>query len=158
MPSLTRVTVPALLAGCAACGDADRPEMTEFSIDEASFSVPSEMIRSARDGREGFVRINDTESAIEVVYDPQLQQKSDARGYPVLFSVNDGDYPDLVYRRTAEGAPVVCRITAAAPSRKCGSPLRFKGSIWAVLFPGPRVAEAEAFRRRAEAVLERFST
>ena len=147
-----------LVFGTAACNGDRSPEMTQFSIKGTQFSVPSEEVRSARDGREGFVRINDPDTAIEIVYDPQLQQGTDARGYPLLFSVSDGDYPNLVYRRTPDGAPVVCRVAAAPPSRKCGSPIEFEGSTWAVLFPEPRVGEAEAFWRRAEAVLENFST
>src|SRR5690606_1008939 len=110
-------------------------------IKDTQFSVPSEVMRSAREGEAGFIRINDPETAIEIVYDPQHQQKVDGRGYPVLFSVNDGEYPNLVYRRAAAGTPVVCRVSAAPPSRKCGAPVEFKGSTWTVLFPEPRVAE-----------------
>jgi hypothetical protein len=148
-----------LVFGTAACGDgAGSPKMTEFRIKDAQFSVPSEVMRSAREGETGFVHINDPDTPIEIVYDPQLQQKVDGRGYPVLFSVNDGEYPNLVYRRAAAGTPVVCRVSAAPPSRKCGAPVEFKGSTWAVLFPEPRVAEAEIFRRRAESVLEGYSS
>jgi hypothetical protein len=159
VPIISRMAAAMLAFGAAACGDGDgSPKMTEFKIKNAHFSVPSEVMRSAREGETGFIRINDPETAIEIVYDPQHQQKTDGRGYPVLFSVNDGDYPNLVYRRSPTGTPVVCRISAAAPSRKCGAPVEFKGSTWAVLFPGPRVAEADIFRRRAESVLQNYST
>lgn len=157
MSIISRMAAAMLVFGAAACGNEGSPKMTEFRIKEARFSVPSEVLRAARDGRTGFVRINDPDTPIEIVYDPQLQHKVDGRGYPVLFSVNDGDYPDLVYSRAAAGTPVVCRVSAAPPSRKCGAPVEFKGSTWAVLFPEPRVAEAELFRRRAETVLQGYS-
>jgi hypothetical protein len=158
VPIISRMAAAMLVFGAAACGDgAGSPKMTEFRIKDAQFSVPSKVLRAARDGRAGFVRINDPDTPIEIVYDPQLQRKVDERGYPVLFSVNDGEYPNLVYRRAAAGTPVVCRVSAAPPSRKCGAPVEFKGSTWAVLFPEPRVAEAEIFRRRAESVLEGYS-
>lgn len=156
---INRVAAVMLAFGSAACDDADRsPEMIQFKIKDARFSVPSEAVRSVRDRPSGFIRINDPETPIELVYDQQLQQKSDERGYPVLFSVNDGDYPRIAYLRAPDGAPIVCRVAAAAPYGGCGSPIEFKGSTWAVLFPVGRVGEAEAFRRRAETVLQNFST
>lgn len=148
-----------LVAGAAACGDADRSaEVIQFSVGETEFSVPSKMLRSSRDGRAGFIRISDPETPIEIVYDLRLQHKTDKEGYPLLFSVNDGDYPGLEYSETAVSAPVICRVSAAAATRRCGSPVQFQYSTWAVLFPVARVQEADDFRRDAEILLQNFST
>lgn len=151
------IVAVALFAG-AACEDVNRPaETTEFGINDTRFSVPSRVVRSVRDGESGFIRINDPHTPIEIVYDAKLQGNTDRRGYALLFSVNDGDYPRVDYYRTTSGMPVICRNSANAATRTCGSAVEFEGSTWTVLLPPKRIGDADAFRRRAENLLRDFS-
>jgi hypothetical protein len=63
MPIISRMAAAMLVFGAAACGDGTgSPKMTEFRIKDAQFSVPSEVMRSAREGETGFVRINDPDT------------------------------------------------------------------------------------------------
>ena len=145
----------------AACGDAREadgtPKVTRFRVDETHFAVPAANVRSISQEPPGFVRINDPDSPIEIAFHADLQGKTDGRGAPLLLSVNDGDYPQIVYRRTARGTLVVCRIAVAAPNAGCGVPVSFGGGTWTVSFPEQRVAEADALRHRAEQLLRSYS-
>lgn len=149
-----------LVSGIAACGDgggASRsPEMTRFQIDGTHFVVPSRRVVSIGLEPPGFVRIKDADSPVEVVYHANLQRKTDARGAPILFSINDGDYPNITYGRTRQGALVVCRMAISAPAGGCASGIEFEGSFWTIMFPRQRVSEADAFRHRAESLLQSF--
>ncbi|WP_129790429.1 hypothetical protein [Sphingosinicella sp. CPCC 101087] len=131
--------------------------MTHFQIDGTHFAVPSRRVVSINRDPPGFVRIKDSVSPVEIVYHSSLQGKTDPHGAPVLFSINDGAYPRIVYGRTVGGALVVCRVALAAPVGGCASAVEFEGSVWTVLFPEGRVGEADAFRRRAEALLRTFA-
>ena len=145
----------------AACGDAREadgtPKSTRFRVDETRFAVPAANIRSISQEPPGFVRINDPDSPIEIAFHADLQGKTDGRGAPILLSVNDGDYPQIIHRRTARGTLVVCRIGVSAPNAGCGVPVSFRGGTWTVLFPEQRIAEADALRRRAEQLLLSYS-
>lgn len=152
-----RAAVALLALGVVACGDgrdaSGAPKMTRFRVDGTRFAVPAANVRSISQEPPGFVRINDPDSPIEIAFHAGLQGKTDGRGAPLLLSVNDGAYPQIVYRRTARGTLVVCRTGVSAPNAGCGVPVSFRGATWTVLFPEQRAAEADALRRRAEQLL-----
>lgn len=135
------------LAGCA------DSEITWFRVAGNEYAVPTKHVRSIRREPPGFIRINDPDSPIELVFDARLAGRTDRRGAPLLFSINERDHPRLVYRRTPEGALVVCRVATAAPRGGCGTLFRDDGAAWAVLFSDTRLGEADALRRRARSVL-----
>lgn len=142
----------------AACGkpEAQIEEQERFAVGGHSFSVPARHVRSIKRDSPGFVRINDPDSPLELIFDARLQGRTDQAGAPLLFGVNDGEYPRLSYWRTRAGARVVCREAVAAPRGGCGTAVETGGATWTVLFPQGRMGEADAMRRRAKALLERY--
>ncbi|MEW9856656.1 hypothetical protein [Novosphingobium sp. M1R2S20] len=145
-----------LMSGTGCSKSAEEADLVWFTLNGVSFEVPSHMIRSVRYKTPGFVRINDSDGPIEIAFDAQLQGRTDRYGAPLLFSINDGEYPGIAHGRSAGGALVVCRFAATAVLAVCGSQIQFGGADWTVLFPTGQVAEADKFRQRAIALLQRF--
>lgn len=144
------------LAGCSPGGPAAEEEVTRFRIGDTRYAVPAYQVHSIKRDPPGFIRIHDPESPLELVFDARLQGRTDPQGVPLLFSVNDGNYPRISRWRTKEGEPVACREAAASPRGGCGTPLRHRGATWSVLFPRGRMGQADRLRARAEHLLDRY--
>ena len=152
----TIALVAAAIGGCGGGGrDGQAEKATRFRIGDTAFAVPPAYVQSIKREPPGFVRIKDSDSPIELVFDARLQRRADRRGVPLLFSINDG-YAHVAYRGTPAGAVVVCRTGAVAPHGGCATPLPFDGAIWTLLVPEPRLGEADALRARAEALLSAY--
>ena len=152
-PLPVRPLASGIAAACLALAGCENRDVTWFRIAGNEYAVPAKHVRSIRREPPAFIRINDPDSPIELVFDAGLAGRTDRRGAPSLFSINDGDYPRLVYRRTPEGALVVCRVATAAPRGGCGTVFQDDGANWTVLFSDKRLGEADALRGRARAVL-----
>ena len=153
--ALLSIGLPASLvaAACLALAGCERNDTTWFRVAGNEYAVPTKHVRSVRRDPPGFIRINDPDSPIELVFDAGLAGRTDRRGAPMLFSINDGEAPRLAYRRTPEGTLVVCRVATAAPRGGCGMLFHDGDAAWTILFSDRRLGQAGELQRRARAVL-----
>lgn len=154
------VWVSAVLACVAAagCGEGGRGEQpVRFRIADETYSVPSRQILSIKREPPGFVRIKDPDSPVELVFDARLQGRTDEAGVPLLFSINDGNYPRVSRWKTKEGALIVCREAAARPRGGCGTPVRYGGATWSVIFPERSLGQAATMQDRAAELLDHWA-
>jgi hypothetical protein len=100
------------------------------------------------------VRIKHPDFPIELVFDDKSNRLTDSSGAPQIFSVNDGDYPNLTYR-SGPGDTIVCRGAASARAG-CGMKLSHGTAKWSVLFPVGRVEEAPEFADQALTLLDHY--
>ena len=76
-------------------------------------------------------------------------------GHPGAGRIGDGD----AARAVDVGEAVVhpeAGTPLDVPHGGCGTPLDFEGATWTVLIPEARIGEADALRRRAEALLRSY--
>ena len=73
----------------------------------------------------------------------------------MIFSVNDGEYPNLTYHRRPGGL-IICRGAASARTG-CGMRLPETYTNWSVLFPVSRLEEAPRLVELATTLLDLYS-
>lgn len=117
-----------LLVGCA-----EGERATSLRIGDAVYRIPQKHILSLTEQPHQFVRIKDPERNFELVYDSRTEDKEDALGWPVLFSLNDAGAPKIE-RHSSGDLKVVCR-RAVNPRGGCGVRISHEGADWTVLFP-----------------------
>ncbi len=138
------------LVGCRQSG------LVEFHTESSRYLIPESHVRSVERGPHTFIRVKNPEVSFELVYDSRLQSRRAPGGAPLLFSINDGDYRRILYRRSPGGRLVVCRIASAAPRGGCGMPLFHGGGTWTVLFPDGQLAQTDAIRSAATDLLAHY--
>lgn len=148
---LLALVFAALLVGCTG-GD----RATSLKIGDAVYRVPAKHILSLTEEPHQFVRIKDPQRSFELVYDSRTQGKEDPRGWPVLFSLNDGQAPQIE-RHSSRDLKVVCR-RAVNPRGGCGVRISHEGADWTVLFPRAHFERAQAVRDQALEDLEAYET
>ncbi|MGI8704595.1 MAG: hypothetical protein ACR2JJ_02145 [Sphingomicrobium sp.] len=148
---LLALVFAALLVGCAG-GE----RTASLKIGEAVYWIPHKHILSLTGEPHQFVRVKDPERRFELVYDSRTQGKDDARGWPVLFSLNDGRAPQIE-RHSNKDLEVVCR-RAVNPRGGCGVRISHQGADWAVLFPRAHFGAAQAIRDQALEDLKAYET
>lgn len=134
----------------AACGSSDTAG-TVLTLGSAKYAVPDAHIRSLTQKPHQFVRIKRPDSSFELVYDSRTAARSDGRGWPVIFSLNDQRAPN-VRRYSSDDLKVVCR-QAVHPEGGCGLKVTHSGAEWTVLFPNDHLNASAAIRQRALADL-----
>lgn len=144
----------AAISAAPAAGDAGALAIRQFRLQGHAYAVPAAHIQALRMQPDAFVRIKPPGTLFDLVYDSRSQAAVDRSGAPQVFSVNDGDYPEIDYFAGREG-PVVCR-RAAAPRGGCGMRIRHGDADWSVLFPRGGLAAAGDIAREAQAALEAY--
>lgn len=136
-----------------ACGSNDTAGKI-LTLGGAKYAVPAAHITSLSRKPHQFVRIKPPEASFELVYDSRTAGRSDRRGWPVIFSLNDQRAPN-VQRYSSEDLMVVCR-KAVNPEGGCGLRVSHRGAEWAVLFPNDQLNAARIIRQRALAALAAY--
>lgn len=143
--------LPLFLLAAAACAPEGHERLT---AGERTYGIPSDHISTLTREPHTFVRIKHPERPYDLVFDSRTQGATDARGAPVIFSINDGKSPGIQYFRSGVGI-VTCR-RAVNPRGGCGIKLSHGRNEWSLIFPEKRVGEAESFVRDAAALLDRY--
>lgn len=134
--------------GCA-------PETAEkLTAGNSTYKIPSRHVSTVTREPHTFVRIKHPKRPYDLIYDSRSQGVTDARGAPVIFSINDGQSPGIEYHRSPLGT-ITCR-RAANPRGGCGTKLRHGENEWSIVFPEGRRGEAEAFIRDAVFLLRQY--
>lgn len=133
-----------------ACGDSETTGKM-ITLGQTKYAVPKAHVTSATLEPHQFVRIKPPESSFELVHDSRTAGRTDGRGWPIIFSVNDERVPS-VHRYSSENLMVVCR-QAVNPQGGCGLRVSHRGAEWAVLFPDDQLNAAGIIRERALAAL-----
>ncbi len=136
-----------------ACGSSDTAG-TMITLGEARYAVPQAHITSRSRKPHQFVRIKRPESRFELIYDSRTAGRSDHRGWPMIFSLNDERAPN-VYRYSNADLMVVCR-QAVNPVGGCGLKVTHRGAEWTVLFPSDHLGAAAIIRGRAVEALASY--
>lgn len=130
-------------------------ELERFTLSKQEYAVPISHVRSIRlGGASSFVRIKHPDFPIELVFDGKSNGLTDESGAPQIFSVNDGDYPNMTYH-SGPGDTIVCRAATSARAG-CGMKLSHGSARWSVLFPTSKVEEAPKLARQALALLDEY--
>ena len=137
----------------AACGSGDAAGVI-VTLSGVKYAVPEAHITSKSSKPHQFVRIKPPETSFELIYDSRTTGRSDQRGWPMIFSLNDERAPD-VDRYSNEHLQVVCR-KAVNPQGGCGLRVSHRGAEWGVLFPGDHLNSAGVIRQRALDTLARY--
>lgn len=125
-----------------------------LTLGGVKYAVPKAHITSLSREPHQFVRIKPPETSFELIYDSRTARRSDRRGWPVIFSLNDERAPN-VYRYSSKDMMVVCR-RAVNPEGGCGLRVSHRGAEWAVLFPSDHLNAAGVIRQRALAALAAY--
>lgn len=148
MKLLVPIVVLFMSSGCG-------PETVErLTAGNTVYAIPSRHVSTATREPHTFVRIKHPERPYDLIYDSRSQGVTDARGAPVIFSINDGRSPGIEYYRSRLGT-ITCR-RAVNPRGGCGTKLQHGGNEWSIVFPERRRGEAEAFIRDAVSLLQRY--
>ena len=137
----------------AACGSSDTAGKM-ITLGEARYAVPEAHVTSLSRKPHQFVRIKPPEASFELVYDSRTAGRSDRRGWPVIFSLNDERAPNVT-RYSSDDLMVVCR-KAVNPEGGCGLRVSHRGAEWTVLVPGDHLNAAGLIRQRALAALAAY--
>lgn len=143
----SRLALAIVLSLSAACAE---PQRREFRTDQTIYRFSTEHIRSSAHEPHLFIRVSPPDERFDLILDSRLEGRTDSRGLPVLFSINDGPQSELMYHRTQAGT-IVCRRAIA--SIDCGLPISIGDERWALLFPEPLIGRVDAMRARAEQFL-----
>lgn len=142
----------AAATGCAA----DAPADMQVSVDGVSYELPAAHVRALTLDPHQFVRMKPPGVSFELIYDSRSAMQVDARGWPVIFSLNDGRAPGI-HRYSQEGVRVVCR-RATNPLGGCGIRVEHRGANWTVLFPISEKQSADTLLDSARGVLDDYAS
>ncbi|NTZ42639.1 hypothetical protein G7A66_05975 [Altererythrobacter sp. SALINAS58] len=128
----------------------------QFELAGQSYFVPASQVPAIRKGGEqSFVRLKHPDSSIVLVFDGKSNGLTDAAGAPRMFSINDGEYPNLQYQSGPEGT-IVCRPASSAQTG-CGMKVSHGSAEWTVLFPLSQLEEAPALTEQALEILDHYA-
>lgn len=149
--SMKQVVLIALGMSVVSCGSETEERLT---TGDRTYLIPSQHISTVTREPHIFVRIKHPERQYDLIYDSRSQGRTDPQGAPVVFSINDGQSPGLVYFRSRAGM-IVCR-RAANPRGGCGLKLTHGKNEWSLVFPENLLNESAQFVRDASAQLQRY--
>lgn len=121
-----------------------------------TFVIPPSALAELTPDPVQLVRIRPPGKAFEIVHDGRAVGRRDRTGVPHIFSINDGEAPDVRYGRKGRYL-VLCRRSTSADGA-CGTWIDHGGAYWSVLFPEGRRSEAETFAREAALLLRKYDT
>lgn len=131
-------------------------EFEQFALAGQSYSVPASQVAAIRKGGDqSFVRLKHPDSSIVLVFDGKSNGLTDAAGAPRMFSINDGEYPNLQYEPGPQGT-IVCRPASSAQTG-CGMKVSHGSTEWTVLFPLSQLEEAPALTEQALEILDHYA-
>lgn len=151
---IVRLLLLCVFLVCSSCAVSE-DAVTRVQIGEKQYIVPSTHVSSVLREPHQFIRVRPPEREFDLVYDSRLAGRSNQHAFPVIFSVNDEQAPDVEHH-TIEGLTVVCR-RAVHPQGGCGMKLQHHSVEWAVLFPFARRSEASVIRGRALEALNAYT-
>jgi hypothetical protein len=120
-----------------------------------TYVIPSGQVTKVTREPHTFIRVTDEDIPFELVFDSRLQGKSDPNGAPVVFSINDGNFPGVQYHQTGVGM-MVCRRAANARGA-CGYQLLNGENEWSLIIPRGRLGEADQMAKDASSLLESYT-
>lgn len=144
------VILVTFLVGCGADND-----LKSLQIGDARYQFPDSHIRALNTEPHDFVRIRPPDASFDLVYDSRTAGRTDAAGWPVIFSINEGAAPD-VDRYKGGDLQVVCR-RAVNPQGGCGFVLVDSGVAWSVLLPIGQLGSVRRVEQAARTTLERYN-
>ena len=131
-------------------------EFEQFALSGQDYSVPASQVAAIRKGGDqSFVRLKHPASSIVLVFDGKSNGLTDAAGAPRMFSINDGEYPNLQYEPGPQGT-IVCRPASSAQTG-CGMKVSHGSTEWTVLFPLSQLEEAPALTEQALEILDHYA-
>lgn len=164
-----------LMAACSPGGQAPPPEpddqsrsepaqanspktLQRFSYGGQSFTVPAQDISVIRTVKgKTFIRLKLPDHPADIVFDEASEGQISASGVPIIFSINDRDYPRIEYTMREGGSMVICRFGMAAQSG-CGTKFDHAGVELALLFPLSKLDDADSLVAEARRWLDRHNS
>ena len=132
-------------------------ETRTLEIHGRMYSIPAEYIPSYRtEAGNAFVRLKVPGFSAEIVLDEGSLGKTDAKGAPQIFSINDRDYRGTDYFERGDGWPIICRSGMRAQS-SCDTLFEYAGTRWMLLLPNSQRDNAKALVEKAQQLLKGFS-